>query len=185
MYQRGEAVLLSSEHLPLRGEHRKFFPKFVGPFVIKEFRGINTVELQIPPQTRFGLIDTVVNVHRLRPYKQRPTDLGPSEEDSQPEALIVDPRGGTWWEVDDVVAHRWRKGQHKFLVRYKGFGPSFDEWKREEDVSEQLIKGYDELCRLSSAQDPVAAAAPAPASSRAPASTPAEPDPSRRIQAQR
>ena len=69
-------MLLSSEHLSLRGEHRKFFPKFVGPFVIKELRGINTVELQIPPQTRFGLIDTVVNVDLLRPYKQRPPDLG-------------------------------------------------------------------------------------------------------------
>ena len=141
--------------------------------------------LQIPPQTRFGLIDTVVNVDRLRPYKQRPPDLGPSEEDAQPEALIVDPRGGTWWEVEDVVAHRWCKGQRKFLVRYKGFGPSFDEWKQEEDVSEQLVKDYDELCRLFCAQDLVTAATPAPTSSRAPASTPSEPDPSRRIQAQR
>jgi hypothetical protein len=34
------------------------------------------VELQIPPQTRFGLIDTVVNVDRLRPYKRRPPQLG-------------------------------------------------------------------------------------------------------------
>jgi hypothetical protein len=76
--------------------------------------------LQIPPQTRFGLIDTVVNVDRLRPYKQRPPDLGPSEEDAQPEALIVDPRGGTWWEVEDVVAHRWRKGQRKF-PKVQGF----------------------------------------------------------------
>jgi hypothetical protein len=99
--------------------------------------------------------------------------------------MIVDPRGGTWWEVEDVVAHRWCKGQRKFLVRYKGFGPSFDEWKQEEDVSEQLVKDYDELCRLFCAQDPVTAATPAPTSSRAPASTPAEPDPSRRIQAQR
>jgi hypothetical protein len=58
-------------------------------------RGINTVELQIPPQTRFGLIDTVVNVDRLRSYKWRPPQLGSSEEDDQPEALVIDPRGGT------------------------------------------------------------------------------------------
>ena len=45
VYLPGEEVLLSSEHLSLRGEHPKFFPKFVGPFVIKELRGINTVEL--------------------------------------------------------------------------------------------------------------------------------------------
>jgi hypothetical protein len=42
--------------------------------------------------------------------------------------------------VEDVVAHRRTHGQRRFLVRYKGFGPSFDEWEREEDVSEQLVK---------------------------------------------
>ena len=44
----GGEVLLSSEHLSLRGEHPKFFPKFVGPFKIAVLRGVNTVELSIP-----------------------------------------------------------------------------------------------------------------------------------------
>jgi hypothetical protein len=188
VYVPGEEVLLSSEHLSLRGEHPKFFPKFVGPFVVKELRGVNTVELQIPPNTRFGLIDTVVNVDRLRPYKRRPPQLGPSEEDDQPEALVVDPRGGTWWEVEDVVAHRRRKGRGKgrrlFLVRYKGFGPSFDEWKREEDVSERLVREYDELCRLAGGGDPQPKAAPVPASSRKSASASKGPEHIRSTQAQ-
>jgi hypothetical protein len=146
VYLPGEEVLLSSEHLSLRGEHPKFFPKFVGPFIIKELRGINTVELRIPPKTRFSLINTVVNVDCLRPYTRRPPQLGSSEEDDQPEALVNDPRDGTWWEVEDVMAHQYqRQGRRSFLVRYKGFCPSFDEWKREEDVSKQLIKEYDEL----------------------------------------
>ena len=185
VYVPGEEVLLSSEHLSLRGEHPKFFPKFVGPFIVKELRGINTVELRIPPQTRFGLIDTVVNVDRLRPYKRRPPQLGPSEEDDRPEALVVDPRGGAWWEVEDVVAHRYRlNGRRHFLVRYKGFGPSFDEWKREEDVSEQLIREYDELCRLAGASDPKPKTAPGPASSRRSASALKRPEQSRSTQAQ-
>ena len=82
---------MSSEHLLLRGEHPKFFPKIVGPSLIKELRGVNTVELQIDRRTRFGLIDPVVNVDRLRPHKRRPSRLGPSEENVQPEALVVDP----------------------------------------------------------------------------------------------
>jgi len=148
-YREGEEVLLSSEHLSLRSEHPKFFPKFVGPFKIAALRGVNTVELIIPRQSRFGLVDPVVNVNRLRPYRRRPSRLGPSEEDAQPEALVVDPRGGTWWEVEDVVAsHRGPKNRRRFLVRYKGFGPAYDEWKAERDVSPQLIKEYDELCRL-------------------------------------
>ena len=117
VYRQGAEVLLSSEHLSLRGEHPKFFPKFVGPFVIKELRGVNTVELQIPPQTRFGLIDTIANIDRQRPYKRRPLHLGPPEEDDQPEALVVDPRGGTWWEVEDAMTHQRHKGGRRlFLV---------------------------------------------------------------------
>ena len=87
-------------------------------------------------------------MNRLRPYKRRPLHLGPSEEDVQPEALAVDPRGGTWWEVEDVVAHQRRCGRRRFLVQYKGFSPAYDEWKSEQDVSPQLIEEYDELWRL-------------------------------------
>jgi hypothetical protein len=65
-YRECEEVLLSSEHLLLRGEHPKFFPKFVGPFKIAALRGVNTVELSIPRRSQFSLIDTVVNVNRLR-----------------------------------------------------------------------------------------------------------------------
>ena len=138
------------------------------------------MELEIPPRTRFGLIDTIVNVDRLRPYNRRPPQLGSSEEDDQPEALVVDPRGGTWWEVEDVMAHQQRRNQRVFLVRYKGFGPSFDEWKREEDVSEQLVKEYDELCRLADARDPVIDTAQAP-TSRKPASAPKRLDRGREV----
>ena len=141
------------------------------------------MDLDIPPGARFGLIDTVVNIDRLRPYKRRPSQLGSSEEDDQPEALVVDPRGGTWWEVEDVMAHRQRRDRRIFLVRYKGFGPSFDEWKREEDVSEQLIKEYDELCRLAGARDPLVGTAPAP-TLRKPAPAPKRLDRSRSTQAQ-
>ncbi len=74
------------------------------------------VELQIPLETRFGLIDTVINIDRLLPYKRRPPQLGSSEEDDQPEALIIDPRSGTWWEVEDVMAHRHQRHGRRFFL---------------------------------------------------------------------
>ena len=40
-------MLLSSEHLSLRGEHPKFFPKFVGPFTIAALRGVNTSHVKM------------------------------------------------------------------------------------------------------------------------------------------
>jgi hypothetical protein len=61
------------------------------------------------------------------------------------------------WEVEEVVAIPCREGRRRFLVRYKGFGPAYDEWKSEQDVSPQLIEEYDELCRLALTGDATAA----------------------------
>ena len=38
-----------------------------------------------------------------------------------------------------VCCHNIRKGARRFLLRFKGFGPAFDEWKEEADVSEVLV----------------------------------------------
>ncbi len=46
------------------------------------------------------------------------------------------------------MSNQRRNSRRRFLVRYKGFDPAYDEWKSEQDVSPQLIKEYDELCRL-------------------------------------
>ena len=106
VYLPGEEMLLSSEHLSLRGKHPKYFPSLSVHL---------SVELQVPPETRFGLIDTVVNIDHLRPYKRRPPQLGSSEEGDQPDALVIVPRGGTWWEVEDVMAHRHQRHGRRFF----------------------------------------------------------------------
>ena len=150
LYQVGELVLLHSGHVSLKeGEWRKSFPKFVGPFKIVAFRGVNNVEVEdMSPFGRFKFIDKIINIERLRPYKTR---VGPTKAAGAPsmvEALAIDPRGGTWWEVEDVVSHQAcpRGGRpKKYLVRYKGFDASFDEWKAPRDVSQVLIDGYQEL----------------------------------------
>ena len=69
-----------------------------------------------------------------------------------------------------MVSHRG-PGRRMFLVRYKGFGPAYDEWKTEHDVSPQLIKEYDELCRLAAPGGVTAAVPPVPQPARAKAST--------------
>ena len=151
LYQVGDLVLLSSAHVSLReGEWRKSFPKYVGPFKVTAFRGINTVEVEdMSPFGRFKFIDRVVNIERLRPYTTRiKLTEAPPAIPSSIEAVAIDPRGGTWWEVEDVVSHQPcpRGGRPKrYLVRYKGFDSSFDEWKGPRDVSQVLIDEYQEL----------------------------------------
>lgn len=150
LYQVGELVLLHAGHVSLKeGEWRKSFPKFVGPFKIVAFRGVNNVEVEdMSPFGRFRFIDKVINIERLRPYKTRVGHTKAAGAPSMVEALAIDPRGGAWWEVEDVVSHQAcpRGGRpKKYLVRYKGFDASFDEWKAPRDVSQVLIDGYQEL----------------------------------------
>ena len=146
-FAKGDRILLSTRHLSLQGaERRKTFPKFVGPFTVARTRGDNNVELEL--DGRFRFIDPVVHVERVRPYRSRDLVEEPvfaSDEIAQ--ALATDPRGGTWWEVEDVVAHVGSKGRRRYLVRYKGFSATFDEWKRTCDVSEELVQDYEELLR--------------------------------------
>ena len=50
-----------------RGPYRnKVLPEICGPIHDLSARGVNTVDLIIPRRSLFGLIDTVVNVNRLR-----------------------------------------------------------------------------------------------------------------------
>ena len=56
-----------TKHLRLQGgEHRKTFPKFVGPFRIARLGGNGNVELEL--DGRFRFIDKIVNVNRATPF---------------------------------------------------------------------------------------------------------------------
>lgn len=160
-FKPGDSVLLSTKHLRLKeGERRKTFPKFVGPFKIVRLGGHGNVELAV--KGRFRFIDKVVNVDRLRGYRTREGSSGSgATQDPSVEALCQDPRGGSWWEVEDVAATRVRLGKRWYLVRYKGFSEAFDEWKSEADVSQVLVDSYHELLRMAEHDEDVA---PAPAS---------------------
>ena len=168
-YQAGDYVLLSTEHLALQGESPKLFPRYIGPFKVKALCGVNNVEVTLTKGTRFCLIDPVVNVERLRPFKRGTGAMTEALELDGPVAIMEDPRGGAWWEVEDVVAAREHKGsgRRRFLVRFKGFGPEFDEWKSEADVSEKLVQAYDDLCQRARGGDAGGAEMPPRRSGRA------------------
>ena len=106
---------------------------------------------------RFRFVDRIVNVDRLRAYKTRwGTGADILAADPTTEALCQDPRGGTWWEVEDVVATRNGKTKNgrrqvQYLVRYKGFSEAYDEWKAEKDVSQALVQGYKALVKAAKA----------------------------------
>ena len=87
------------------------------------------------------LADWVLGVTR------RWSGLGPEPPDlreTMPDS-ITKVQDGTLWEIDGIVEHRrTRNGATEYLVRYKGYGPEYDEWMADDVLSTAVgaIKEY-------------------------------------------
>lgn len=110
---------------------QKLAQRRVGPFQsLKAYP--NTYELDLPKAWK---IPPVISIEHLEPAPpgldpyQRPIDNGeavePVEQDGDTEEWKS-------WEIDLLIDKRMvRRGQKKmiqYLVRWKGFGPAYDEW---------------------------------------------------------
>ena len=73
--------------------------------------------------------------------------LGPEPlllSETMPES-ITKVQDGTLWEIDGIVEHKkTRNGGNEYLVRYKGYGPEYDEWMTDDVLSTAtgVIKEY-------------------------------------------
>jgi len=69
---------------------------------------------------------------------RRWSGLGPEPlhlSETMPES-ITKVQDGTLWEIDGIVEHkRTRNGGNEYLVRYKGYGPEYDEWMTDDALS--------------------------------------------------
>ena len=119
----GDQVLLDTTNLNLQLPSRKLVPRFIGPLRILQLRGENSVILEVPP--RLQRLDPLQNVQWLKPYKSRPSALGPQTIQPLP-AIHVD--GQPEFEVEDIIAHRKVGKTYQYLTRFKGYTAEADEW---------------------------------------------------------
>ena len=132
-FQVGDRVYLSSQHLSFSSP-AKFTPRWIGPFTILELSaGGNAARLcfkDYPDFLRRNL-HPVFNVSLLRPFIERPSDMGPVSLNRPPPLEIHD--DVEYFEVDHIVtkAMRGRGSQRSwhYLVRWKGYGPHEDSWE--------------------------------------------------------
>ena len=121
----GDQVLLSTRNLTLQAKGtRKFLPKFIGPFTIKEFIGKVAVRLQLPHNY---CIHPVFHVSLIRPYHQSEHTITP------PPPLQVDADGIPIYEVEEVLEHRPlkqnRQNTWQFLIKWTGYGHEHNSWE--------------------------------------------------------
>jgi len=116
-----------------------------GPFEIIKVVGKNAYKLKLPVTWK---IWPVISIVYLDPA---PREEDPFERTAPPPPPIVraadDPEAE--WEVAAVVKkqvlRRGRSAKVQYLVRWKGFGPEYDEWKEEEELDgcAELVKEYE------------------------------------------
>ena len=128
VFQVGDQVLLSTEHLALKDKDRtkKLTSKYIGPFSITRVVSSVAYELQLPPQLS---IHPVFHVSKLRAVKSSTAEEFPGRSDigaSRPPPELIRENGEEEWEVERIVKQRTvkrgkNKKQHEYLVKWKGY----------------------------------------------------------------
>ena len=126
-FKPGDLVYLSTKNISF-DTPSKFTPKYVGPFKILELHAHgNAARLDLPATFKARRIHDVFNVGLLKPYFERPVEMGPPRVHNPPPLAVTS--DGPLWEVERVLAVRKRNGQKKVFVRWAHYGPENDTWE--------------------------------------------------------
>ena len=130
-FEEGDMVLINPHSLSLlkseKGQGKKFLMKYDGPFeVIKK---INPVSYCLRMRASYG-IHPALNIAHLEKYQTSPPEFGVRPQKSlNHEDFDELPE----YEVDKIVAKRWKKGENEkqilqYLTYFKGYLEEFNEW---------------------------------------------------------
>jgi hypothetical protein len=137
----GDLVLLNPKNLKLNlaatGKSRKLIGKFIGPFEIVKVISDLAYELKMPYGWKGH---PVFHISLLRRYQE------PNENSTvppKPEEVLDD--GSEIFEVEAILAKRIRRKVPEYLVRWKGFDDSGNQWRTAEDLagSEELVTEFE------------------------------------------
>jgi hypothetical protein len=136
VFEVGDQVLLSTKNLRKNTElpgdaeiKRKLYPRFIGPFTIRETIGTLAYKLDLPDSLK---VHPVFHVSLLKKYN--------ADADHPPPPLPIIFEGRPEWEVEDILEHdRIRKGRgHReeiyYLIKWKGYDAKYNSWLPEENL---------------------------------------------------
>ena len=138
-FSMGDWVMLASTNLRQRRPNKKLSDRYLGPFKVIGVVGEQAYELELPEK---WTIHPVFHVSLLEPYKSRPGE----DPASHPEAALLD-EDEEWYEIEEILDDRRRRGRTEYLVRWTGYTPAHDQWVTEADLggAEADLGGAGEL----------------------------------------
>jgi len=141
-FSMGDWVMLASTNLRQQRPNKKLSDRYLGPFKVIGVVGEQAYELELPEK---WTIHPVFHVSLLEPYKSRPGE----DPASHPEAALLD-EDEEWYEIEEILDDRWRRGRTEYLVRWTGYTPAHDQWVTEADLggAGELLSRYKEGMRV-------------------------------------
>ena len=137
----GDLVLLSGTNLKIKMPVtcRKLQPRRYGPFkIIKEVSSV-AYKLELPECMQ---IHPVFHASLLRPYNE--STLFPNRAPLPPPPVVMD--NEEYFQVEDILNRSWsdKKGEFRYLVKWKGYDSSWNSWhwgsvlKEQQDVEDSI-----------------------------------------------
>ncbi|ESK83158.1 hypothetical protein Moror_14995 [Moniliophthora roreri MCA 2997] len=117
----GQKVWLEGKNLDFGYPSKKLSPKREGPFVIEKVMGPVTYKLKLPHQWK---IHPVFHAGLLKPYKETEAH---GRNFLEPPPDIIE--GHEEFEIEAIIGHKPLRKPRRFLVSWKGFDSSHNEWK--------------------------------------------------------
>ena len=142
LYQEGDLVWLEGRNLQTNQPAAKLAARRHGPFPIRKVLSPVTYQLILPATWK---LHPVFHTDLLTPYRETPFH-GRNYERPPPD-LIADQEE---YEVEKVLdmRHYGRKRTQQYLVKWKGYPDSDNEWVSQEDMSaDEAIREYEEGLR--------------------------------------
>ena len=140
-FRLGSKVLVnphSLEWVESKGEGAKLTPRWIGPFEVTECVNPKVYRLHLPDKYPGS---PVFNIEHLKAYRD-PTEEGRTQ---MPESTLWKEESPEY-EVEAILGHK-RTGKTKtlkYLVRWLGYGPQFDEWLTAHDLrnASEVLREY-------------------------------------------
>ena len=132
----GDQVLLSTKNLRLVRPNRKLMERYIGPFPVKDIKGMQAYTLDLPSNY---MIHPTFHVSLLEPYHRRLDDVC-----EYPETGPVTVEGEEEYEVDEVLDERKVRGKPQYRIRWKGWSSAHDSWEPKDnlDHASEALQDY-------------------------------------------
>ena len=109
-------VMLDTRNITFAADEcKKLKHRFTGPFKVLKQVGKVAYKLELPHSMK---VHPVFHVSLLKPYHGDPVP--------PPSPIVVD--GEEEYIIDKIIKHRVLRGKMHYLVRWKGYDQSSDEW---------------------------------------------------------